>query len=129
MAYLLSSLVVLCSYFHIQIKLFSEIQVLTVKENVLKSQTIVSCMAAEFTRILGELIVHYHYYFLEKQSFLHNISKVFLPLCIPFKPGRIVLPMFSAIVTSQLIARKFCANSKRRAKRTARQVSVTSFST
>ena len=112
----------MCSYFHIQIRLFNEIQVLTVKENVLKSQTIVSRMAAEFTRILGELIVHYYYYyFLNKQSFLHNISKVFLPLYIPFKPGRIVLPMFSAIVTSQWIARKFCANSKRRAKRTARQ--------
>ena len=100
MAYLLS-LVVLCSYFHIQIQLFNEIQVLTVKENVLKSETIVSRMAAEFTRILGELIVHYYYYFLNKQCFLHNILTVFLPLCSPFKPGRIVLPMFSAIVTSQ----------------------------
>ena len=75
MAYLLSSLVVLCSYFHIQIQLFNEIQVLTVKENVLKSQTIMSRMAAEFTRIFGELIVHY--YFLNKQSFPSQHIKSF----------------------------------------------------
>ena len=71
MAYLfiLSGSLVLIIIF---ISKFNEIQVLTVKENVLKSQTIIPRMAAEFTRILGKLIVHYYFYFLNKQSFLHN---------------------------------------------------------
>ena len=60
-------------------------------------------MAAEFTCILGELIVHINIiiiFLINRVSFTIKLSKVFLPVCIPVKPGRIVLPMFSAIVTS-----------------------------
>ena len=129
MAYLLSSLVVLCSYFHIQIQLFNEIKVLTVKENVLKSQTIVSRMAAEFTRILGELSVHYYYYFLNKQSFLHNISKVFYHFAFPLSLAELCYQCLVPLLRHNELRGNSTLTQRGAQKGLRGKVSVTSFPT
>ena len=129
MAYLLSSLVVLCSYFHSQIKLFNEIQVLTVKENVLKSQTIVSRVAAEFTRILGSWLFIIIIIFLINRVSFTTYQKFFYHCAFPLSLAELCYQCSVPLLCHNELRGNSALTQRGAQKGLRGKVSVTSFST